>query len=61
MKEVKKPPKKPLIYYAFLSALVLLLLNALVFPRLLSVQVNEVGYSDFLTMLADDKIDTVEI
>ena len=55
MKEVKKPPKKPLIYYAFLSALVLL------FPRLLSAQVNEVGYSDFLTMLADDKIDTVEI
>ena len=61
MKEVKKPPKKPLIYYAFLSALVLLLLNALEFPRLLSAQVNEVGYSDFLTMLADDKIDTVEI
>ncbi len=61
MKEVKKPPKKPLIYYAFISGLVLLLLNALVFPKLLSVQVREVGYSDFLSMLDEGRIDAVEI
>ena len=60
MKEVK-PPKKPLLYYAAICAVVLMLMNALVFPRLLSAQVREVGYSDFLTMLDEGKIDTVEL
>ena len=60
MKEVK-PPKKPLLYYAAICAVVLMLMNALVFPRLLSAQVREVGYSDFLIMLDEGKIDTVEL
>ena len=60
MKEVK-PPKKPLLYYAVICAVVLMLMNALVFPQILSAQVREVGYSDFLTMLDEGKIDTVEL
>ena len=39
----------------------LMLLNALFFPRVLTTQVSEVEYSDFLTMLDEGKIDTVEI
>ena len=60
MKEVK-PPKKPLLYYAVICAVVLMLMNALVFPQILSAQVREVGYSDVLTMLDEGKIDTVEL
>ena len=60
MKEVKTP-KKPILYYIFLSCMVLMLLNALFFPRVLTTQVSEVEYSDFLTMLDEGKIDTVEI
>ena len=60
MKEVKTP-KKPILYYIFLSCMALMLLNALFFPRVLTTQVSEVEYSDFLTMLDEGKIDTVEI
>ena len=38
----------------------LMLLNALFFPRVLTTQVSEVEYSDFLTLLDEGKIDTVE-
>ena len=36
MKQESKTPKKPLIFYYLIAMLVLLLLNALVFPSLLS-------------------------
>ena len=42
MQEVK-PPKKPLLYYYCIAMLVLLVLNAFLFPRLMSAQVEEVG------------------
>lgn len=44
MKQESKTPKKPLIYYYLIAMLVLLLLNALVFPSLLSPKVGEVSY-----------------
>ena len=40
MKQESKTPKKPLIYYYLIAMLVLLLLNALVFPSLLSPKVG---------------------
>ncbi len=51
-----KMPKKPLIYYALIVSAVLLLLNAFVFPALLSAQVTEVGYNEFLKLLDEGKV-----
>ena len=45
------PSKRPIYYYAILAMIVLLLLNALVFPELMQNQVKEVGYNEFLTMV----------
>ena len=46
MKEIKepqqKPSKKPLIFYYMAALLILMLLNALIFPSMLSRQVIEV-------------------
>ena len=39
--------KKPLIFYMAVAVIVIMLLNAFVFPMLLQRQVQEVGYSDF--------------
>lgn len=47
---------KPLIFYYVIAMIVLMLLNALVFPMLNTVQVNEVGYNEFLKMVADKKV-----
>ena len=55
MKEIKepqqKPSKKPLIFYYMVALLVLMLLNALLFPSMLSRQVTEVPYNEFLDMV----------
>ena len=51
--------KKPLIYYAVIAMIVILLLNAFVFPSLLEMSVTEVGYSEFLTMVKDGRVVTV--
>ena len=56
-----QPSKKPLIYYALLTGLVLLLLNALVFPALLQRQVKNVDYSDFLKMIDAGKVKEVAL
>ncbi len=56
-----QPSKKPLIYYALLTGLVLLLLNALVFPALLQRQVENVDYSDFLKMIDAGKVKEVAL
>ncbi|MCE5187745.1 MAG: ATP-dependent zinc metalloprotease FtsH [Eubacteriales bacterium] len=45
------PSKKPIYYYAILAMIVLLLLNALVFPQLMQNEVKEVGYNEFLSMV----------
>ncbi|MEG1547247.1 MAG: ATP-dependent zinc metalloprotease FtsH [Clostridia bacterium] len=50
MKE-QKPSKKPLIYYCIVAGLVILLLNAIVFPSIMEAQVHEVGYDEFIDML----------
>ena len=51
MKMEQKPSKKPLVYYALVAGLVILLLNALVFPSLLEAQVKQVGYDEFIKMV----------
>ena len=53
------PSKRPIIYYAVIAAIMLLLLNALVFPELLQAEVKEVGYNEFLTMVESGTIKEV--
>ncbi len=47
----EKSPRKPLLYYYCITLLVLMLLNALVFPTLLGNRVTPVDYSTFLNEL----------
>jgi cell division protease FtsH len=56
-----KTPKKPLVYYYAVSMIVLLLLNALVFPMLLKKEVVETDYGTFLTKLENGSVTVVEI
>ncbi len=42
---------KPVIYYAFLVFILIMLLNAFVFPKLMEAKIQEVQYSDFLSMI----------
>jgi cell division protease FtsH len=57
----QKNPRKPLIYYAVLAFVVLMLLNAFVFPQLLESKVEETDYGTFLQKLENGEIDKVEI
>ncbi len=50
---------KPIIYYALVVFLVLMLLNAFVFPLFLNNKVQEVGYSDFLSMVDKKEVKQV--
>ena len=55
----QKPSKKPLIYYAVLAALMVLLLNAFFFPWALENQVIEVGYDQFRDMVIAGQVQEV--
>lgn len=50
---------KPIIYYVLVVFLVLMLLNAFVFPLFLNNKVQEVGYSDFLSMVDKKEVKQV--
>ena len=49
--KVEKPSKKPLIYYCVVAGVILLLLNAFVFPFFFGNTVREVSYDDFIQMV----------
>ncbi|NLO85480.1 MAG: ATP-dependent zinc metalloprotease FtsH [Clostridiales bacterium] len=61
MKVEKKSPKKPLVFYYLIAMAVLMLLNALVFPALLSTPITDVSYDEFLTMVGNQQINEVAI
>ena len=52
-------PKKSIIYYYFIILVVVMLLNALFFPSVMEARVKEVGYSDFITMVDENKVTEV--
>lgn len=60
MKEVKRP-KKPLIFYYVIVLAVMLLLNTLLFPRLLQNQVESVDYGTFLNMVDEKQVAVVQM
>jgi len=61
MNEQPKPNKKPFFYYAMIAMLILMLLNAFVFPSLMTPRVTEVSYDKFLDMLSDGQVTVVEL
>ena len=61
MNEQPKPNKKPFFYYAMIAMLILMLLNAFVFPSLMTPRVTEVSYDKFLDMLSGGQVTVVEL
>ena len=62
MKEQPNPPsKKPFLYYALIAMLVLMMLNAFVFPLLMTPRVTSVSYDEFRQMLEDGRVSVVEL
>ncbi len=57
--EKRTPPKKPFIFYAIIAFVIIMLLNALVFPSLMKQSVVEVGYDQFLEMIDQDQVKEV--
>ncbi|HYE83420.1 MAG TPA: ATP-dependent zinc metalloprotease FtsH [Clostridia bacterium] len=60
MKE-EKNPKKPIIYFYVVTLIIVLMLNAFVFPEMLKQQITQVDYGTFLTQIEKGKVKTVEI
>ncbi len=60
MKEVKTP-KKPLLYYYTIVLIVLFLFNLIAMPMLSQFSIEEVGYSDFVNLTEEKKIDEVKV
>ena len=60
MKEVKRP-KRPLLYYYAIAMLVLVLFNLIALPRIAQRQIQEVDYGTFMTMTEEKNIGQVEI
>ena len=56
-----KNPKKPFIYYYLLVLLIVMVLNALVFPSVMERSVQEVPYSEFVTQLDQEKVKDVYV
>ena len=57
--QTPKTPKKPLIYYAMIASLIIMLLNIFLFPRMLSRRVEEVSYDKFLSMIDNGEVTEV--
>ncbi|MGO1469401.1 MAG: ATP-dependent zinc metalloprotease FtsH [Tissierella sp.] len=60
MKE-KKGPKRKLIYYYIVVLLVVLVINTFIMPAISRSKIKEVTYSEFLTMLENSEVKSVEI
>lgn len=54
-----KPPRKSFIYFYGIGLVIIMLLNAFVFPRLMAPPVKEVPYNTFLSMLDEGQISEV--
>ncbi len=54
-----KTPKKPLIYYAGIAMIIIILLNIFLFPSLLHKQVTEIPYNEFLDMIDTGQVNEV--
>lgn len=53
------PSKRPFVFYAIIAMVVIMLLNALVFPSMMKRAVVEVGYDQFLDMINNNQVKEV--
>ena len=60
MNEVKSP-KKPLLYYYFVTMLLVMLFNFIAMPWISEHQIKEVDYNTFVTMTEQGEVGQVEI
>ena len=60
-KDGNNPTRKPLIFYMMIAVGLLLLLNTFFFPMMLSRQIEEISYSDFLTWVDEKKVTEVSL
>ena len=60
MKE-EKNPKKLIIYYSIVTLMMVMMLNAFIFPSVLKQEITQVDYGTFLTQIENGKVKTVEI
>lgn len=60
MNEVKKP-KKPLLYYYVIVMTIVALFNLLAMPKIASMQIKEVSYGTFMSMIESENIGRVDI
>ena len=61
MNDPYKPPQKSFLYYSLIAVLVLMLLNAFVFPSMMSPRLEEVSYDQFLSMVDSGNVTRVEV
>ncbi|HZH93528.1 MAG TPA: ATP-dependent zinc metalloprotease FtsH, partial [Tissierellaceae bacterium] len=52
---------KPIMYYYLIALIVIIVLNMVVFPRMMQSDIEQIDYGTFLQMLEDGEIDVVEI
>ncbi|AOY77532.1 ATP-dependent zinc metalloprotease FtsH [Clostridium formicaceticum] len=57
----EKYPKKPMIYYYIAIMMIVMLLNAFVFPLIVQRNITQIDYGTFLGKIEDGSIKTVEI
>lgn len=60
MKE-QKNQKKPIIFYYMITMIVVMILNAYVFPSMLKDKVTQVDYGTFLSEIKSGKVKSVEV
>ena len=60
MQKIEKP-KKPLIFYYFVVMVTIILLNTLLFPRLMRQEITQVDYGTFLTMLENKEVAIAQV
>lgn len=54
-------PRKPIVYYYIITMVLVMLLNAYIFPSIVKQQITQVDYGTFLTQIESGKIKAVEI
>ena len=54
-------PRKPIIYFYIVTLIIVMLLNAYIFPAVVKQQITQVDYGTFLTQLDNGKVKSVEI
>ena len=60
MQQMKKP-KKPLIFYYCIGLLIMFVLNAVIFPKFVRDQIQEVDYGTFLNMLEKKEVSMAQM